>query len=511
MHPDAGPQAVCDAIREFLASARMPVLLDPGEEPLPIEAGNIVLTPRGGAASIECWSQTRNLVRRVRRVAGAGRGRLELEVERFGNRTGTLLLVDRAEPRSQPVARHGARLQYRERFRLSLRRQFPDWKLAELTTEADLHHSLSPSYARALLRKGSAAFAAIGASQDCPEPDGALSFGLIWLDYLRRREKRLGVEGLAVFLPQGQEDTTCHRIRCLDSRAARYGVFIQIPDGYEDAIDVRDYTNLQTRLEPFSRPPAAGQLAASVASIAAIQGVEQRPCRDGSISLSVRGLEFARTSGPLLTFGIDQRRTAANDAHIREIRLLAADLLRLRRAGADDRLNPLYTRLPEAWLESQARRSLETLEPSLQPSPVYSQTPHTAGHDRGLIDLLAADRTGRLAVIEIKAAADIHLPLQALDYWIRVKWHLERGEFTTRGYFPGQTLLSDPPRLLLVAPALDFHPTNDTVLRYFSPEVPAERVGVGLEWRQELRVMFRAPASRWPSNSSARSARLSEA
>jgi len=70
------------------------------------------------------------------------------------------------------------------------------------------------------------------------------------------------------------------------------------------------------------------------------------------------------------------------------------------------------------------------------------------------MDLLACDRRGRLAVIEIKAAADLQLPLQALDYWLRVKWHLDRGEFASKGYFPGVELRPDPPRLLLIAPAL---------------------------------------------------------
>jgi hypothetical protein len=98
-----------------------------------------------------------------------------------------------------------------------------------------------------------------------------------------------------------------------------------------------------------------------------------------------------------------------------------------------------------------------------------------------------------LVVIEIKASQDIHLPLQALDYWMRVRWHLERGEFSAAGYFPGVPLSGATPRLMLVAPALDFHPTNETILRFFASSVPVERIGVGLQWRQELRIMFRSP------------------
>ena len=59
-------------------------------------------------------------------------------------------------------------------------------------------------------------------------------------------------------------------------------------------------------------------------------------------------------------------------------------------------------------------------------------------------------------MIELKASEDVHLPLQALDYWMRVKWHLDRGEFTRRGYFPGSELPNQPPRLLLVSPGAGF-------------------------------------------------------
>jgi hypothetical protein len=154
-------------------------------------------------------------------------------------------------------------------------------------------------------------------------------------------------------------------------------------------------------------------------------------------------------------------------------------------------MNPLYTRQPEAWLEAQVRARLDSIDASLALRPVYGQVPQFAAGERGIVDLLAVSITGRLEVIEVKATQDIHLPLQALDYWMRVKWHLDRGEFTGRGYFPGIPLSAEPPRLLLIAPALEYHPTNEILLRYFSREVEVERFGVGLNWRHDLRVMFR--------------------
>jgi hypothetical protein len=155
------------------------------------------------------------------------------------------------------------------------------------------------------------------------------------------------------------------------------------------------------------------------------------------------------------------------------------------------REHPLYRRNPEAWLESQVRAQIEQVHAALLPAPIYDQVPAFAAGDRGVLDLLAVDGAGRLAVLELKATADLQLPLQALDYWLRVKWHLDRDEFTPNGYFPGIALRPEPPRLFLVSPSLDFHPTTETILSYFSPSVDVERVGVGVEWRKGLQVMFR--------------------
>ncbi len=142
------------------------------------------------------------------------------------------------------------------------------------------------------------------------------------------------------------------------------------------------------------------------------------------------------------------------------------------------------------------RAEIGTIDATLLPFPIYGQVAQMAGGARGILDLVAVDRTGRLAILELKASQDIHLPLQALDYWMHVKWHLERGEFAERGYFPGIALRQEPPRLILVAPALDWHPTNEVVLRYFDPSIDIQRIGIGLKWRRGIQVMFRSGAKR---------------
>jgi hypothetical protein len=489
------PVTAYEATVRFLETARKPAVLDPGDDPIPIGTDNFKLERKGEMATLEIWSETRNLVRRLRGVHSEHRGRLELEVERFGGRSGRLELVDLAHPASRDTSRRGARLKYRERFRRSIQRQFPSWRIAELSTEADLHHSLSPSYPRALLRKGGSALAAIGAAEDSLDVDGALTFGLIWLDYLRQRETRLPVQGLAIFVPEGKEATTCHRIRHLDPSAVACAVFVHFADGSEEPIDPRDYTNFDTRIESCRQPLAASptQLLDWVERLTEIEDVERRDHADGAVSLAVHGLEFARAEGGRISFGIDHKHEASTEAQLAEIEALARGLAERRSAG-QDHVHPLYARHPEAWLESQVRRNIERVDAALLPHPLYGQVPQFAAGERGMLDILAADRCGRLVIVEVKASQDIHLPLQALDYWMRVKWHLERGEFSGRGYFPGLELRADRPRLLLVAPALDFHPSNETVLRFFSRAVEVERIGVGIEWRQELRVMFRSPA-----------------
>ncbi len=499
------------AIGRFLETSRCPAVLDPGDDPIPIGPDNFKLERRGDAVTLEVWSETRNLVRRLHSVHAERRARLELDVERFGGRTGRLELVDLAHPASRDVSRRGARLKYRERFRRSLLRQFPGWRIVELSTEADLQHSLSPSYPRALLRKGTAGLAAIGSAEDALDVDGVLTFGLIWLDYLRRREtSSLPVQGLAILVPAGKEATTCHRVRHLDSSAAACAVFVHFPDGSEEAVDPRDYTNFDTRVDPCRRTLAETptHLLDWVDRIAAIDGVDRREHPDGSVSLAVHGLEFARAGGARMIFGLDSKHEVSSDtqlaqAQVNEIEALAHGLASGRTARTAHQ-HPLYSRNPEAWLESQVRGDLERIDATLLPQPVYGQVPQFAGGERGVLDILAADRSGRLAIVEVKASQDIHLPLQALDYWMRVKWHLERGEFSGRGYFPGIELRGEPPRLLLVAPALDFHPSNETVLGFFRRDIEVERIGVGIEWRQELRVMFRSPSSLCPSPYSTR-------
>jgi hypothetical protein len=151
----------------------------------------------------------------------------------------------------------------------------------------------------------------------------------------------------------------------------------------------------------------------------------------------------------------------------------------------------LWRMAPKRWLESLIIRDVNALDYRLDPSRGYSQVPALAASDRAMIDVLTSTNDGRLAVLELKADEDMHLPLQGLDYWARASWHHARGEFQKFGYFAGATLSEKPPLLVLVAPALRIHPTTDKLLRYFSPEIEWEMIVVNENWREGVRPVFR--------------------
>jgi hypothetical protein len=211
--------------------------------------------------------------------------------------------------------------------------------------------------------------------------------------------------------------------------------------------------------------------------------------RDGVLSLRLRGLTFARRVNGCWTCGVDERRPAGSEA---DLVSAAERLARLRDPASADRNHPWFRRNPEAWLEQMVRRDPAVIDAALRTAPVYGQLLEKAACDRNVLDLIAVDTAGRLAVLELKASEDPHLPVQALDYWIQTRHHVLAGEFERAGYFPGLTVLRAVPRLLLIAPALAFHPTTETILSFFSSEVEVKRVGLAVEWQSELRVVMRA-------------------
>lgn len=140
------------------------------------------------------------------------------------------------------------------------------------------------------------------------------------------------------------------------------------------------------------------------------------------------------------------------------------DLGRYRHPLASDTRHPLYRAQAERWLESLVRNDVTRVDSVLDSRFVYAQVFAGCGAEHGIIDVLTITRAGRLAILELEATEHIHLPLPAADYWLKVRRHLELGEFRSYGYFPGVEIQEAPPLVYLVAPALRFHPVTGILL-----------------------------------------------
>ena len=191
------------------------------------------------------------------------------------------------------------------------------------------------------------------------------------------------------------------------------------------------------------------------------------------------------------TFGAGDRRDKLTPSSQGSLKRLFDDLENHRHPLATDTRHPLYRLQPERWLESSVRKDVTRIDAALDPRFVYTQVFANSSGQRGILDVLTVTRTGRVAILELKASEHIHLPLQAVDYWLRIRRHLKQGDLSRYGYFSGIELQDLPPLVYLVAPALRFHPSTDVLFRYFSSEIEFVRVGLAEGWRHGIRVVMR--------------------
>jgi len=453
------------------------------------------LRQQGDALLLHLWSPESNCVRRVLRLEDDAADRLVLEVARFGRAK-----PDRLEflaTAKTPVRGRILREQFCARFRDLLARQFPDGALASLTTAADLEHSLSGNYARGILREDSRAWAVLGAAagENASTYDGLLTFGLLWLDRARQLARGKPIVGLRLFCPEETGRVTTRRLQALSKSIA-----VEVYE-YDEAnwrarrLDPSDSGNVDAWLVP--RRESDALLTEARAAMeqfcgtlpAAITAAVIPNSRD--VAFRYRGLLFAQWSSAGIFYGIgDSRRALAPERH-GDFRKLLQELDVYRSPVASDTKHSLYRAQPERWLESLIAADPTRVDARIDPRFFYEQLPALTAADRGVVDAVAATKDGRLAVVELKASEDVQLPLQAVDYWLRVRWHHAQQDFARYGYFPGMEFDARPPLLFLVAPALHFHPASDVILKCLSPEIEVFRVGVNEHWRRGVRVMLR--------------------
>lgn len=530
------PEETAGAINQFLADASRAVAIEDGAVMFDFATARYSVSTEHGKCLLHLWSSERNAVRRVTHAERKGES-LRLTVQRFGQTKPTYLTLARDADQRSPSERRAARLAYAARLRGLLERRFAGWTIEQLTSEADLRRSFSSVYTRGLLRQGTRSFALLGVNgqESQATVDAALTFGILWLEHCRQRgtERASHVEGLKLLVPPGASRVARERMAHLDRAAAHWQLYeYDEREGSLLELDAADRGNVETRLTQCPEEQAARErFAASIREVMEMvpgARLEVGVRSAGEIGFRLHGLEVARArlyypgksaadlpGGPQqarswlagvegapeprpgqfhmeeqITFGAGANETVLTAENRGQLQQLLAEVLRIRQAGGE-RTHPLWRMAPEHWLESLVAQRVDVLDGRLAGGPVYAQVPAMAGGDRGLVDLLTITRDGRLAVIELKADDDIHLPLQGVDYWARVEWHRARGEFERHGYFPHAQLAPQAPLLLLVSPALRVHPATDTLLRHLSPEIDVTLVALDERWRDELRVIFR--------------------
>jgi hypothetical protein len=511
-------------IEAYLEEHPAAALLEEGRVLFDMRRARYSVSEAHGRCVLQLWSDERNVVRTVVEAKQRAQS-LRLMTRRMGAQKPQAWELVASSDRRTPTARDAARRNYQKLLERVLTRSFPGAKVDGLRSAMDLEHSFGPAYVRGRLLRGAAADAVIGVgeAESADVVDGVLTLGILWLDYCRlKAEVRRHFGGLKVIVPAGAWRTTAERMAWLNHAAADFQLFALDERGEElTAVDVRDTGNLESRLvHAFSAAAAIERCGEGVGRLLALvpeaEGarVEVRASSATEVGLLLHGLEFARVrhgavAGSFarqneLSFGAGAQETPLTDENEAQCRALLARLFTSRHPrGAHN--DALFRMQPERWLESRLRAEISFLFPGLRSDLLYAQVPALSTGSRGLLDLLTLDREGRLVVLELKADEDLHLPLQALDYWIRVRALNEDRQtvagnarplsaFERQGYFDGVEVAPLAPKLLLAAPALRIHPANETVLRYLASQVEWELAALGEHWRRELKVVFRKRA-----------------
>lgn len=508
------PAALARALEDFLSAHPHAAVLEDGRVLFDLRLAQCSVTADHGRCLLHLWSDERNVVRTVIAMQPR-RETLRLETRRFGQTKPQQLTIVPDPDFRTPTARDASRRHYQRSLERGLAAHFPGWMPESFRSATDLENSFGPAYARGLQTRGQSAWAVLGVGPDEPAAtiDGALTLGILWLAWCREHSRgRRVVQGLRMVVPRGYSAVTQARMAWLHPRLAQWELYTLDPTGSElTACDIRDQGNIALSLPHAFDPQATlERCAVAVSQLRSLlppdllAQTEIRPRTATEVAFSLHGLEYARVRHTVLPgsftpkneifFGAGPSETLLDEVTEDLFRDLMDRLFASRRPAAPVR-DALHRLQPERWLESVLRRDLSVLDPMLGCGPVYSQLPAFASAGRTLLDLLTVNRQGRLVVLELKADDDLHLPVQALDYWARVRALHRDGVLQHQGYFPGVELSPDDPLLILVAPALHIHPANEPVLSHLSPAVPWQIIAVDERWREQCRVMLRKRAA----------------
>jgi hypothetical protein len=452
---------------------------------------------RGAPAKplLHLWSENCNVTRRVLAITDQSDNRLLLAVECFGRVKPQRLEIVRLD--YQRDAKGLSREEFCEQLRRILAERFPDETLEKLSIAADLEHSLSRVYVRGISRKGlqRCAFLAVPDQESPDALESSLTYALLWLDRARQGSGHANLSGLRLILPKGKSSSLAARLHALDTRLT---VQVYERDAQRETLERIDPCadgNINAWLVPRRESQLLLDRAASaIAPVVALAPDAIRAHASPQVQevvLRFRGLPFARWTDGQVTFGMEGHWEELNAHNEVALKQLVLNLENFRHPLASDTRHPLYRAQAERWMQTLVLSDASQIDLALDPAHVYEQVFAQSAGQHGILDLLCVTRTHRLAIVELKAVENPDLPLQAGDYWSRIRHLQAQGDLARYGYFSGLELRPDPPLVYLVAPALRFHPSTDTLLRFLKPEIEVIRVGLVESWRRGLRVVMR--------------------
>lgn len=482
------------ALREF-AAAGPAELRDNGARVAPLATLSWEVRGNAERPLLHLWSENHNLTRRVLAITDCSEDRLALAVECFGRSKPDRLEFLRTEfERSQTELSRDAFAQGIARICANA---FPDDVLESLSAAPDLEHSLSGNYVRGVLRRGKVIWAlfAVPEQQNAEDPARCLTFALLWLERLQNRAVRQVIAGIRILLPAGTLVPLAHLLSALH------------PDLRVELYEKDNVLETLQRVEPSE----AANISSSIVPLREAEALVKRarqelepflPVQRQSLSfhpnvngkeviVRFRGLSFLRWEQTGIFFGARDAQTRLQAGKEASLRKLVEELETCRHPLASNVRHPLFRAQPERWLEFQVREDVSRIDAALDPQHAYGQVTAATGGEHGILDVLSVTRTGRLAILELKANEDPVFLLQSAKYWLRVRKHLEQQDFPRYGYFTDVNLQANAPVVYLVAPALRFHPTTGSLLRYLHPQLEVIRVGLAENWRRGLCVILR--------------------
>jgi len=458
----------------------------------------IVIAPAFGKLILTLWGEDFSECWRIEAYAIRG-DRVILRLARPPRQHPSTLEIHPVEAPADEAARERRRA-FESTICRMIERQWGA-RIEYAATHRDDARHLSGIYTRMILTRGGERAIAIAVNSGEPQAhvDGLVTAGVIWWECATTSPRGAEARRLLLLAPAGRTETLARRLTVL--RRA---------DQHIELYEVDERRGTLAAVTPFDQgmlfdpralrlPRAVGELPPHPLRDRALglaPGLLRVYRRPGSPveSLRLRGLEIARLSRAGLQFGVGAKKQTLREDWEAFARFVH-DVARIRHPESGEKAHPFYRLQAERWLEELVREDVRRVDARLDPRFLYPQVPISGDEGYGLVDLLGITDERQLALLELKVEEDVEVPMQAVDYWLRIEWYRRRGDLTRRGYFPGLEIADRPALLFIIAPLLRFHPTFDLVARWIDPRVPVYKIGIAEDWRKGVRVISRERAN----------------